>query len=209
MRSIDIDFNKKMSMVEFLIFQYKLKVVDVINAPQGENREELDKAQKMVDDAQTAVVDLVKKLEDAKVSAAAAVKAEQEAKAALDELRAQEEAYATKIADLEKKSQEGSIVARNRAANELAQVKSEDPLPLRRAKLTQQVAVKRSEKATLQAKADEAAAEVAADKAQASLDEAQQFLDKVKSQGGVAQGDIWWLQRELTEKAKYLPRKAK
>ena len=91
----------------------------------------------------------------------------------------QEEDYRNRIAVLEKKSQEGGVVARNKAANEvlrfqkqpslgfqLAQLKAEDPLPLRRAKLNQEAAAKKSEKATAKAKADEEAAEAAAQKAE-------------------------------------------
>ena len=55
--------------------------------------------------------------------------------------------YNGKIVELEKKSQEGSVVQKSKAANELAQLKSEDPLPLRKAKITQTATVKKSEKA--------------------------------------------------------------
>ena len=65
----------------------------------------------------------------------------------MDELHAQEKALADKIASLEKKSEEGGVVSRNRAKAELEQVKSEDPLPLRRAKLNQAATLKKSEKA--------------------------------------------------------------
>merc|ERR1712232_784913 len=89
----------------------------------------------------------------AKKDAAAAVERESEAKAAQSELeealaalKAEEDAFNKKKADLEKKSQEGGVVSRNKAANELAQLLSEDPLPLRRAKITAEAAVKRAEK---------------------------------------------------------------
>ena len=32
-----------------------------------------------------------------------------------------------------------------------------------------------------------------------------QLSEEEKQKGGVAQGDIWWMQREITEKKKYLP----
>lgn len=41
------------------MFRYKKSVDQVINAPQGENKEELDKAQAMVDTAQNAVSEMV------------------------------------------------------------------------------------------------------------------------------------------------------
>merc|ERR1712227_264917 len=79
--------------------------------------------------------------------------AQEELEAALAALKAEEDAYNQKKAELEKKSQEGGVVSRNKAANELAQHLAEDPLPLRRAKITAEDAVKRAEK-TRQAAAD-------------------------------------------------------
>jgi hypothetical protein len=38
------------------------------------------------------------------------------------------------------------MVQRNKAANELAQLKGEDPLPLRKAKITQEAALRKVEK---------------------------------------------------------------
>jgi len=53
---------------------------------------------------------------------------------------------------LKKKSEDTNlgVVQRNKAKNELAQHLSEDPLPLRRAKLTTQAATKKQKKLELQ-----------------------------------------------------------
>ena len=64
------------------------------------------------------------------------------------EVHAQEQAYNEKKADLERRSEEGGVVSKNKAKAELAQLLAEDPLPLRRAKITQEAAVKKAEKAT-------------------------------------------------------------
>ena len=72
-------------------------------------------AEKAVADAEAAV-----KASDDAVKASEVAAAEQ--KKAADELQAQEDAYQGKIAVLEKKSQEGGVVSRNKASNELAQV---------------------------------------------------------------------------------------
>eukprot|EP00009_Paramoeba_aestuarina_P002180 CAMPEP_0201515272 /NCGR_PEP_ID=MMETSP0161_2-20130828/6891_1 /ASSEMBLY_ACC=CAM_ASM_000251 /TAXON_ID=180227 /ORGANISM="Neoparamoeba aestuarina, Strain SoJaBio B1-5/56/2" /LENGTH=273 /DNA_ID=CAMNT_0047912063 /DNA_START=78 /DNA_END=895 /DNA_ORIENTATION=+ len=56
-----------------------------------------------------------------------------ELEAALAEVKKLEEAYAAKTAELTKKSEEGGVVSRNKAKNELAQHLAEDPLPLRQA----------------------------------------------------------------------------
>merc|ERR1712137_989270 len=116
----------------------------------------------------------------------AAKQAKAELEAALQELHAEEEAYNKKKADLEKKSQEGGVVSRNKAANELAQLLAEDPLPLRRAKITMEAAVKKAERT-------------------AAVAEAEKYLNEVKSKPGSAAGALWWIDRELHEQKKYLP----
>jgi len=262
-RKIDADFNKRMSMVEYIMYRYGFSIPSVLTAPQGDNTEGIKRAQAMVDEAQKALdemnvkltaakeaaerakkaADAAKKAADAaKVTAEASAKAakavadaEAEAKAALAELQAEEKAFEDKKAALEKTKNDMSIgvVKRNKAANELDQLLSEDPLPLRKAKINQSAAVKKCERATkaaeaakAKADADAAAAEEASQKANAAereavaaeeeaeaaaaeaekkLQEAIDFLEEEKQKGGVAQGDIWWMQREITEKKKYLP----
>eukprot|EP01105_Mastigella_eilhardi_P002801 TRINITY_DN135_c1_g1_i1.p1 TRINITY_DN135_c1_g1~~TRINITY_DN135_c1_g1_i1.p1 ORF type:complete len:430 (+),score=164.28 TRINITY_DN135_c1_g1_i1:87-1292(+) len=319
LRMIDVDNNKKMSITEYLMFRYSKSVDQVLNAPQGENKEELEKAQAMVDAAQNAVADMLQRLEEQKaavqqaqssaaeakaqeaaakaaeadakaraadaqtkeaeskrtaeestVAAAAAEKAAaasraaaDESQAALAELQAQETAYEKKKADLLQASQTGGVVQRNKAANELEQLKSEDPLPLRRAKINQTAAVKKAERAAAasaeaatkaahaaddaakaaeqaeaarkdaeeaatkaenaahkaeearkvaeskQAEAEEAERQVASAVAEAEqkLEDAVQFLAAVKAKGGIAHGAIWWMEREIAEKRKYLPKR--
>ena len=195
-RKIDADFNKRMSILEYIMFRYNIEPHEMCTAPQGGgDAEKIAKAQKMVAEAQKAVEAMNKAL-------AAAEKAEAENKAALAELQAQEKAFADKMAQLEKMSKDESIglVKRNRAANELEQLKAEDPLPLQRAKINQAATVRKSEKATK-------AAEAAVANAEAKLQEALEFLQNAKKSGGVAQGQIWWMERELKEKQKYLPAK--
>jgi len=164
-------------------------------APQGGDAEKIAAAQRMVAEAQKAVEEMNKAL-------AAAEKAEAENKAALAELQAQEKAFADKKAALEKTKNDMTIgvVKRNKAANELDQLLAEDPLPLQRAKINQAATVRKSEKATK-------AAEAAAANAEAKLKDALEFLQRAKQSGGVAQGQIWWMEREITEKQKYLPAK--
>jgi len=200
-RKIDADFNKRMSMLEYLMFRYNIEPHAMVTAPQGDgDPEKINKAQAMVDSAQKAVDDMNAALEAAKKAVEASIQAEKENKAALDELRAQEKAFEDKKAALEKTKNDMSIgvVKRNKAANELDQMLSEDPLPLRKAKINQAAAVKKCERATK-------AAEAAVKNAEAKLQEALEFLQRAKASGGVARGAIWWMERELTEKKKYLP----
>jgi len=192
-RKIDADFNRRMSLIEYLMFRYNIDPHAMVTAPQGGDQEQINKAQAMVDTAQKAV--------DAMNAAlSAAVAAENENKAALEELRAQEKAFEDKKAALEKTKNDTSIgiVKRNSAANQLDQMLSEDPLPLRKAKINQAAAVKKSERATK-------TAEAAVKNAETKLQEALDFLQRAKQSGGVARGAIWWMEREITEKKKYLP----
>jgi len=215
---IDVDKNKRMAISEYLLFKHKKLPHDLVNAPQGDSAE-LAKAQALVDQATRALDELLTKLEEQKAAAtrlaaaeAEAAKAEEEARAALDELQAQEKALADKIASLEKKSEEGGVVSRNKAKAELEQLRAEDPLPLQRAKLNQGAAVRRSEKARKAAEEQKIAALEAAERleaasrdAEAKKEEALKYLDRVKASGAGA-GKIWWLQREMFEKQKYLPK---
>jgi len=114
-----------------------------------------------------------------------------------------------------------SVVNRNKAKAELAQHLASDPLPLRKAKITQEAAVKKAEKTAKAATEARAAAEVAkanalkaqdaAEQAVAEalkkFEEAEAYLKEVKSKPGAAQGQIWWLERTLHEAKAYLPEK--
>jgi len=131
-----------------------------------------------------------------------AIAAENELKAALAALKEQEDAYQKKKEELTAKA-EGGGVAAMRAKNELAQHLAEDPLPLRKAKLTTEAATKKAEKAR---KAAEDAAEAAAKK----LQEAEEYLNEVKARaGGETRGTYWWLDREIQERKKFMPKTGK
>eukprot|EP01130_Rhizamoeba_saxonica_P015400 TRINITY_DN68_c0_g1_i2.p1 TRINITY_DN68_c0_g1~~TRINITY_DN68_c0_g1_i2.p1 ORF type:complete len:448 (+),score=165.19 TRINITY_DN68_c0_g1_i2:39-1346(+) len=88
--------------------------------------------------------------------------AQEELNAALAELHAQEEAFNSKKQELEAKSEEGGVVSRNKAKNELAQMLSEDPLPLRQAKITTEAAERKADKVRKPFKIAREAAEQAA-----------------------------------------------
>ncbi|MES1915034.1 MAG: hypothetical protein MHM6MM_007037 [Cercozoa sp. M6MM] len=124
LREIDLDFNGKMALTEFLLFHYNKDVVKLVTAAQGSNTEAVAKAQADLDEVNS-------KLELSQAAQAKAVEAqklaeaaEAEVAAAVAALKAEEEAYHGKIAELEAKSTDQSIgiVKRNRAAAELAQV---------------------------------------------------------------------------------------
>lgn len=246
--AIDMDFNRRMALIEFLLFRFDRKVEEFVARPQGENTEEVAEAQRQLEEAQKALDAAVEGAEQAKQAAEAAAadaaaaeaaaaeaartaqeaqEAEAAQKAAVAELEEQETAYNNKTEDLKAKSEEGGIVSRNRAKAELAQHLAEDPLPLRRAKLTAEAAAKKAEKATAAAldAANEAkrtadaaeqtrlASEAAAAEAERLVGEAERlfaeaeaFLEEAKSRPGGGQGALWWIERDLEEARKYMPR---
>jgi len=169
-------------------------------------------------------------LESQKKAEEIVLKAEADLKAAIDDLKSQETAYQTQVKTLDDKSKDTSLssVHRSKASAELAQLKQENPMPLRKAKITQEAALRKVEK---ERKAAEAATAVAAGKAadaaakskaleeqkkkveaayvecENSLKEAQEFLELVKKKGGIPKGSMWWMERELTEAQKYMPKR--
>merc|ERR1712137_299002 len=115
--------------------------------------------------------------------------AQKELEAALAELKKEEDAFNAKKSELERKGNDESIglVTRNKAKNELAQLLAEDPLPLKRAKITQEAAVRKADKATQQAAQTRQASEASASsaskaRAQAEADAAARQQAEQKAQ---------------------------
>jgi len=237
LRKIDLDANGKMALLEYLIFKYSKTIKEVLECPQGDNQDEVNEAaeklQKVQDalnevqtqlENQTKALEAQKKaLEDQRKAEESVKKAEAEQKAALEELKKQEETYSNLLATLQKKANDtgGSTVQRSKAAAELAQVKSEDPLPLRKAKISTEATIRKVEK---ERKASEAATvaaegktseledqtrkvEQAVKETEARFNEAADYLEEVKKKSGTAYGAIWWMERELKEAQKYMPKK--
>jgi len=195
LRDIDIDFNKRMALIEYLVFRYGKTMKQVVNAPQGGgNQAKIDAAQRKVDECSAALDEMQVKLEEAR-------KAEEENKAALASLTEQEMTLANQKASLKSKfeSPHTGTVAKGKAKNEYEQLCASDPLPLQRAKINQGATVRKCE-------STRKAAEDAEARARALFDEASAMLSELQKLGGVAHGDIWWMEREMIEKKKYLPK---
>jgi len=236
LKKIDLDANGKMALLEYLMFRYSKGIPEVCDCPQGDNSKELAEAQNKLNIAQNALDDAQKQLQEVQTAKAETAEkerqleakekelrgAEAELKAAVDDLKKQEDDFAAKLADLDRKSKDASAsqVNRSKAAAELAQLKQENPMPLRKAKITQEAALRKVEKQRKETEAAKEAARAARmdlekkevelskaeEAARARLQEAEEFLNDVKKKGGNAEGAIWWLSRELTEKKKYLPK---
>jgi len=81
LRSIDLDFNKRMALIEYLLFRYKQTIKELLSRPQGDS-EELRQAEVNVKAAQEAVWQL---------------------RTEMDALKKEEEATNKRMAELERK----------------------------------------------------------------------------------------------------------
>lgn len=223
LKELDVDNNKRMALVEYLLARYNKTPAEVAYATQGEgaSAEELAEAQRQLDAALAAMARAQQAAEDAAEALAAQQaaeralkKAESELRQAVEELDAQQAAFDNKKAGFQAKIDNESLstMKRNMAKNELAQMNSEDPLPLRKAKITQGAALKRAEKARkvgeearIKAEEDKAAAEAALDEAIAAKAECEATLNELKQRAGTPNGKIWWMEREMAEAQKYMP----
>ena len=205
LRSVGVERVRFVPLSHFLIFRFGFDWHALVNATQGDNQAEVEEAQRRLNEVQAAFVEVQATAKASAEREAEAKRAQEELTAALLELKAQEDAYNNKKADLERKSEEGGVVSRNKAKAELAQHLAEDPLPLRRAKINQEAAVRKADKAAAEAELARVAAEAALAEAERRLADAQAYLDEVRSKPGSAQGALWWIDRELHEARAYLP----
>jgi len=247
LKVIDVDADGKMALIEYLVWKYKKSVAETNVAPQGDNSAAIKAAQQKIDAVMKQLAECEASLEKQKIAVkdnetaqkenAAAQKklvqeeealwfAEAELKKAIEELEKQEAEYKAKIAALENTIAKETGMKQAKAKNELSQLKGEDPLPLRRAKITQEAALRKVQKQKVAVGVAKEAAQVAAaeleKKAQAlakavkeledaytklegKLAEAREELEKVKAKPGGGKGAIWWMEREMFEADSRLP----
>ena len=210
MKEIDIDFNKYISLTEFLIFHYKVKIVDLIDAPQAADpaaAKRIGEARKAVHMAQAKCAAAQQAESEAKKASDAAHKAELEAAAALAKLEEEQKKLDDMITELTAKAGDMSlgVVKRGKASSMLADLKGKDPLPLNRAKITQEAALRKLKRAKKKAKKTEEASTTARAAAEEAFQAAEQLLKtEMKKASGGGQGELWWMQRELEEAKKYM-----
>ena len=115
-RKVGVESFKRISMIHSLIFNCGYDWIEVVNAPQGGNAEGIEKAKQRVEEV---------------AFAEAAKKADEAAKVALDDanVKAEEAANEEKHTALQRTAETGSLVAKNAALNELAQLDKEVGLP--------------------------------------------------------------------------------
>ena len=131
LKAIDLDFNKRMAMLEYCLFRYKKSVSDFVSKPQGDNSKEIEKAsgsshqrkqektrnliffpplamleavQKALDEASRAAAEAQAAADDAKAKAAAA-------KAAADEAARSAAAAAARAKEADQSAKEAAAAA--------------------------------------------------------------------------------------------------
>jgi len=199
-----------MCVSEYLLDKYKKGAEALVTSPQGTlDRSIIDAAQAKCDECQT----LFDKATDAKaacdIAEAPLKKANEELATVVAEIAALEKARADKLAELDAIIEDASVttVKKGKAKQEKAQLEAEDPLPLRKAKITQAAALKRVEKARAPFTAATEAAEAARQAAEAAFAEAKACLEELMKKGGTPKGTVWWMERALIEKQKFMPKK--
>jgi len=209
LKKIDADGTGKMALLEFLAFYYGKPIKQVVDAPQGQNSAQINEASNKLEALQNALVDQQTALETTRTAEENLKKAETDLKVAVDDLRTQEDNFKKQLVTLETKSKDenASTVTRNKAAAELAQFKAENPLPLRKAKISQEAALRKVERERRQAENARGVLEQRLVDTEKAAESAEEFLDELKRQPANPNGSIWWMERELHEAQKYLPKK--
>jgi DNA repair exonuclease SbcCD ATPase subunit len=209
LQKLDIDNNKRMALSEYLLDKYGKNPADLVNSAQGDvDPDELAAAEKFLAEAGAALDQAAEDAEKAAEALKKCQEAEEELKQAVAELEKQEEEYNGKIKKFEDMIADDSLSAmkKARANNELAQLKAEDPLPLRKAKITQKAALRRVEKERKKSALAKEAADATKAAAEEKVKAAEQALADLKSKGGsgTPQGVIYWMEKTLAEKQKFL-----
>jgi len=198
------DRPKLVPLIHYLLFRYGVDWHVLVNS-YGDNAAEINEAQRLLNEVMLAFQDSDSKAKQARQTEAPFKAAQEEVEAAMADVKSQEDARERKTNDLTRKSSEGGVVAQNKAKAELAQHLAEDPLPLRKARVTLEAALKKAEKARAPFEAATKLAEEALEKTRQRVEEAEAYLNEVKKKPGSSHGSFWWMDRELAEKKKFLP----
>jgi len=210
LKKLDIDSNNRMAFSEYLLDKYKKTPEKLVNAPQGTmDSKELEEAETKVEHAEKLLNAAIEKKKECDIAEAPLKKANDELQQCVDEIEKMEKEKADKIAKLDGKISDNrnSTVTIGKAKAEKEQLLSEDPLPLRKAKITQGAQLKKVKKLRKPFKIATEEAEKARSKCEEAFDETKKYLEELKSRGGTPHGSIWWMQRSLEEKKKFMPRK--
>jgi len=227
------DRPKLVPITHYLLFRYNVNWHTLVNTS-GDNSEEIAEAQRLLDQviasfqesdrqaklAREAENEARKQEEAARQQEAPFKAAQEEVDAALAEVKTQEEARNSKTEQLKRQSEEGGVVQQNKAKNLLAQHLQEDPLPLRKAKVTLEASLKKAEKArapfeAATKRAEEARklaeqarhrADEAVENSRLKVKEAENYLEEVKRKPGTPHGAFGGLSASFKSKRNFFPK---
>jgi len=211
LKKIDMDSNGKMALLEFLAFYYGKTPRQVVEAPQGQNAAKIREAADKLETVQTSLVEQNAAFETQKTAEETLKKAEKELHVAVNDLQSQESAFNKQLSDLETimGNPDAASFQKSKAAAQHSQLKSENPLPLRKAKISQEAALRKVEKGAKAAETARIILEKKIAETEKAAAEAEAFLEELKNQPANPYGAIWWMERELAEAQRYLPSKKK
>jgi len=207
-------------LTHYLLFKYNVEFKVLVNT-KGDNTAEINEALRLLEQVNLAFKESDAQAKIARDAEAAAREKEapfkasqEEVAAAVADVKGKEDERTRRTEDLKKRSEEGTVVQQSKAKAELAQHLAQDPLPLSKAKITLEAALKKAEKArapfeaaTRAAEEARRHAEAALDETQKRVDEAEAYLEECQKKPGSPHGAIWWLERELHERKAYLPQR--
>ena len=214
LKAIDIDFNRMMSLTEFLIFHYALqerdwvylvnwspgmsvaqrRLIEAAQAQMGEAREKLNVSREMLEKSQEAALSAQKEQESAQKEASLLEAAAAESTKATQELEAQEQAKKDELAKQEAMACDDTLstVKQSRAKAQVAILKNDNGQALRTLRITQGAAARKMAKAAAKMKE-------AASKAEASKLEAEQAAKVAEDAVAAADAAVQSTTQQLEE----------
>jgi hypothetical protein len=214
LKAIDIDFNRMMSLTEFLIFHYSLqekdwvylvnwapgmsvaqrRLIEAAQAQMASAREKLAVSREMLEKSQDAAQQAQKEQELASNEASLSEAAAAESTKATQDLEAQEQAKKDELAKQEAMAcdESLSVVKRSRAKAQVAILKNDNGQSLRTMRITQGAAARKMAKAAIKARE-------AASKAEASKLEAEQAAKVAEDAVAAADAAVQSTTQQLEE----------
>lgn len=235
--------NESQSCIDFVeaekardsLHQAQKKLQDAIGA-ENKSLQEINEADNAMEHSRLQQESLTKAIFDCQNQEALLVEAKKLAEQALDEVLNQEKSFNQRKQDLENvfKNESNGIVTRNKARAELQIMNNEDPLPLRKAKLKNENALRKLKQSSTATKKSRVAAEDAKQKseqamevanraktrameaaqiAESTIDEAKDAIESLKQRideiiinQTIPWGSIYFIDREVREAEKFLPK---
>jgi len=182
-KELDLDFNNRLSLTEYLVYKYKLgtqeSVATLVNSPQ---------------EVVAGLSEAEGELERCNFEYAKAMEALDAVQAVMQQIKDMEDGHAEQAdklsANIDK--HEGKIVKQNVAKKKLEVHMNDHPVD-NKMRLTQKAAVRKAKKASARFELE--------------LQSAQEMVEVIKNSGTSAHAVLWWMERDLKEMEKTMSKK--